>query len=98
QHKVTSAMARNIWGRLRCVLNERQVFGHVRLRHQRPVFAASQAMLDPGRILVTRDADTQIKGAAAQPTEKNVSMRQLAAVLTFFLSEDQIKHRSRARR
>ena len=78
-------MPGDIGRRLRRMLYEPQIFGGMRLRHQRPIFAARQAMLDPGRILVTGDADTQMKGAAAQPTEKNVSMRQLVAVLTLFL-------------
>ena len=55
-------------------------------------------MLDPRRIPVAGYADTAIEGTAAQPTEKNVFVRELAAVLTFFLSQDQIEHKSRARR
>ena len=55
-------------------------------------------MLDPRRIPVAGYADTAIEGAAAQPTEKNVFVGQFAAVLTFLLSQDQIEHKSRARR
>jgi hypothetical protein len=47
------------------MLDEPQIFGRVGLRHQRPIFAAGQAMLDPRRIFVTGYADTKIEGAAA---------------------------------
>ena len=61
---------------------ERQVFRSVGLGHQRPIFAAGQAMLDPRRVLVAGYADTQIEGAAAQPAEKDALVGQFAAVLT----------------
>ena len=57
--------SRNI-GRLSCrVSYERQVFGSVRLRHQRTVFAAGQAVPNPWRILVAGNADPGVERATA---------------------------------
>src|SRR5438309_12080716 len=89
-------MPRDICRRFRGVLHEPQIFGGMKLGHQGAVFTAGKAMLDPRRILMAGYADTAIEGAAAQPAEKDVFVRELTAVLTLFLSQDQIKHRSRA--
>ena len=75
-------MPGDVRGWLRRVFYERQIFGGVRLRHQGAIFPTSQAVLDPVRILMSRDADSMIKGTTAQPTEKNVFVRELAAILT----------------
>ena len=91
-------MSRNIRGRLRGMFNELQVFGRMRLRHQGAIFAADQAVSNPGRILVAGNADPMVERTTAQPAEKNVFVRELAAVLTLLLSPDQIKHRNRTRR
>ena len=80
------------------MLYEIQVFGHMRLGHQRAVFTARQAVSNPWRILVTGDTDPMIERTTAEPAEKNVFVRELAAVLKLFLSQDQIKHRNHARR
>ena len=80
-------MPGDIGRRFRGMLYEPQRFGCVRLGHQRPVFAAGPAMLNPRRVFVTGYADTNIKGAAAQPAEKNIFVGQFAAILTFLFSE-----------
>ena len=77
---------------------ESPTFGGMGLRHQRPILAARQAMLDPGRILVTGDADAQMKGAAAQPTEKNVSLGESFAILTSFFVKRIVEHGIRTTR
>src|SRR3989442_6116951 len=87
EYMLRSAMSGNIGRRFRRMLYKPQGFGCVRLGHHRSVFAASPAMLNPWRILVTGYADTKIKGAAAQPAEKNILVSQFAAVLTFLFSE-----------
>ena len=87
EYMLRSAMSGDIGRRFRRMLHEPQGFGCVRLRHQRAVFTTGQAVPNPWRILVTGYADTKIKGAAAQPAEKNVFVGQFAAVLTFLFSE-----------
>ena len=84
---MNSPAAGNIRGWPRRMLYKPQIFGRMRLRHQRAVFTTGQAVPNPWRILVTGYADTKIKGAAAQPAEKNVFVGQFAAVLTFLFSE-----------
>jgi hypothetical protein len=69
------------------MLYEPQGFGCVRLGHQRSVFSAGPAMLNPKRILVAGYADTAIEGVTAQPAEKNIFVGQFAAVLTFLFLE-----------
>ena len=80
------AMSGDIGRRFRRMLYKPQILGGMRLRHQRPISAAGQAMLDPRRILVTGYTDTKIEGAPAQPTEKNFFVRQFAAVPTLLFS------------
>ena len=87
EYMLHSAMSGDIRRRFRRMLYKPQGFGCVRLGHHRSVFAASPAMPNPWRILVTGYADTKIKGAAAQPAEKNILVGQFAAVLTFLFSE-----------
>ena len=82
-----SAMSGDICRRFRRMLYKPQGFGCVRLGHHRSVSAASLAMLNPRRVLVTGYADAKVEGAAAQPAEKNVFVGQFAAVLTFLFSE-----------
>ena len=64
------------------MLYKPQSFGCVRLGHHRSVSAASLAMLNPRRVLVTGYADAKVEGAAAQPAEKNIFVRELATMLT----------------
>src|SRR5437879_4759593 len=53
-------------GRLPCrVSYERQIFGSVRLRHQGAVFTTGQAVPNPWRILVARNADPRVERATA---------------------------------
>jgi len=87
EYMLHSAMSGDIRRRFRRMLYKPQGFGCVRLGHHRSVFAASPAMLNPRRVLVTGYADAKVEGAAAQPTEKNILVGQFAAVLTFLFSE-----------
>ena len=73
---------------------KRQVFRSVWPRHKRPILAACQTVLNPGRILVTSDADAQVERAATAPAVKDISMRALLAVLAFLLLEEWVEHKT----
>jgi hypothetical protein len=80
-------MSGNIRGWLRSVLNKVQVFGRMRLGHQRAILAACPTVPDPGRILVTRYADTTVEGTAAQPAVQHIFVVQLTAVPTLLFAQ-----------
>ena len=82
-----SAVAGDVGRGFRWVLHETHFLRGVGLGHQGAVFAATQAVPDPRRVLVAGDADPMIERATAQPAEKDVLVGQLAAILTLLFSE-----------
>jgi hypothetical protein len=56
------------------MFSELQIFRIVRLRHQRAVLAAGQAVFDPGRVFVAGNAYAVVKRTAAQPAEEDRAM------------------------